>query len=262
MGLPAGTATPQPAPRRGAVTPEHAAGPDAASHQARPPQPWVRAKVDPVVLKLDELIKAIEELSSMPENRASVPRLDSVMRGAIEVAEELNSVHQLSMVRITSGTRSITFEPILQKMLHVAYYYAHLAFCMTPQGHAWIREVMESGKFGQGSEERLRVKSHRLVENLTHDALETFVIDRMEGLVPLQRRGRQGSHRVFRRLPAVERLSRQERQQGAARSRQRRTRRCFGARSRRPARQQGVSSQIAAPDLHIPGEGSLEAEET
>ena len=143
----------------------------------RPQQTWVRAKFDPVVLKLEQLIDRIEELSSMPENRASVPRLDSLARDAIEVAEELYTVHQLSMVRMTKGDSIISFKPTMQKMLEVASYYANLAFYLTPQGHAWIREVIGSGNFGQGPKERLRVKSHHVAENLTHNAVETFDLD-------------------------------------------------------------------------------------
>ena len=174
--LASGNSTPQPAPRRGAVTQNTRPDLMPQAIQARPQQPWVAAKPDPIMLKLDELIKAIEELSSLPENRAAVPRLESVMGRAIGAAEELNSVHRLSTLHFASGTSTITFEPILQKMLPVAYYYAHLAFCMTPEGQAWIRGVMELGKVGDGLKQRLRVKSHRLVENLTHDGAETFAI--------------------------------------------------------------------------------------
>ena len=177
-GLAAQGDKPEPAPRRGAVTQNTRPDLTPQAIQARPQQTWVRGKFDPIVQKLEQLIDRVEDASSTPENRASIPRLDNLTRDAVEVAEELNSVHRLSTVRMgKEDTEIITFEPILQKLLVVASYYANLAFYLTPQGHAWIRDVMKSGNYGEGPKERLRVKSHRLVENLTHDASEPFNLD-------------------------------------------------------------------------------------
>ena len=145
----------------------------------------------------------------------------------------------------------------------VAYYYAHLAFlpdaagpCLDSGGHGVGKlRTRPEGALAREVAPPRREPDARRVGNL-------LPLIRMEGVVPRPCRGRQGSHRVFRRLPPVDRLSGQARQQGATGARGRRARRRVGARSRWPAWQQGVSSQIAAPDLHIPGEGSSKQAET
>jgi len=163
--------------RRGAVTAN--TRPDLtpqAVQASATPQTWQHGTVnDPLLRKLDQLIALIKQISAMPENRASLGRLERLAQGAVATAEELYGAYQLSSVAIptASDLPPTTFDNVLRPLKIVSRYYERLVFYTTPQGVAWLSDVFGGVmKSGQGSAERMHLHPHKIVENLAPDAIE------------------------------------------------------------------------------------------
>lgn len=171
----AGAPEPDRKARRGAITANTRPDLTPAAVQARPAQPgWTYGTVDdPILRKLDQLIALIGQMLAIPENQDTVTRLSKLTKSAVDVAEELYGRHQLSAVRI-GGEYSVQFGNQLQSLKEAANYYARLAFYRTPEGIAWLRDIMTPADSHKRADGKLHVHAHRVVENLSADGVETW----------------------------------------------------------------------------------------
>ncbi|MGZ5910886.1 MAG: hypothetical protein ACXWLB_13510 [Reyranella sp.] len=138
---------------------------------ARKPGEWLSARpaewpADPTLQRLDQLIKALADTSSIPEGVDTVERLARQMKECQTIALELESKHNFSSIKIALGKQSsIDFSKIRGCIQLASRYYDRLAFYKTDDGKKYLKGVV-SVKLDLDREGDVAVRAHHFDERI------------------------------------------------------------------------------------------------